>query len=113
MLRRVSSEKSSTGTTWAGFTACPSDAGGQRGLAALLDRHVALQNHRRRADPVDARVAARVRLLALLELPRFPQQQAAGRDDRRVAGAEVLLRPVDDRPHALLDRRVLFAHPED
>src|SRR2546425_5743232 len=97
-----------------GFPWClSSGAGGQRGLAALLQWHVALQHDRRRAHPIDVRVAARVRLPALLELLDPSQQQAARGNDRGIAGAEALEAPVDDRTHTLLDRGVLLAHPED
>src|ERR1051326_8500905 len=90
-----------------------SGAGSQRSLATVLDRHVALQDDRRRAHPIDVGMAARVRLLALLDQPGLAQQQAARRDDRRIAGAEALEGSVDDRAHTLLDRGVLLAHPEN
>ena len=72
-------------------------------FAAGLDERLLLRQHnRRRAHAVVRRIdAGRRRAVVAQRLDRLPQLLARF-DDSRVGRDEPLLRPVDDRAHALL-----------
>src|SRR5215469_12767538 len=85
--------------------------GDQPFCSAFLKVDVLREHDARGAHLVPLRTPRHGRHDAALAVSGKPQQPAPERDDGRVAGAEMLILAVDDRPHAFLDSGVLRADP--
>src|SRR5262245_17457511 len=79
----------------------------------LVDRAVTGERERGRSYAVRLRVVRRLRLLAVHQLPREAEEEAAELDYLAVRGAEVLLPARGDASHRLLNCEVLLAEARD
>ena len=82
-------------------------------LAIMASKSSTRRVHVHGAHAIEITVRRGERLDALLEFTGQIQQPAARRDDREVAGAEVLLAAVVDGAHAFLYRTVLVVDAPD
>ncbi len=76
-------------------------------FAGILECAIRRQDDRCRPHALMGHVHARRRGVLLDELPSRPQQPVARHDDTVIGGDQVLLRAIDDRAHAFLQRTVL------
>src|SRR4030095_2762954 len=111
------SQDSSPHDVWPKYTSDPGELSAgrghqprQRSVDPALARR---QHHRRRAHVERPWIASGRGRPVVTERSRRAHQAPAHLDDGAIAGAQVLERPIDDVPLALLDRLVLHAEAGD